>query len=137
MELNIANFLINYEIPKKKGSERIDILKQIYSFYDTEQEKIHTKKSNWKRYVQYLKSNKIHDSKEEQIKFKKSKMFLRKITDKSMASFWLSHIPTKDLYYVLSVVKDKTFRNESVGAYIGGLHNSQSYSHIGFDKKSD
>ena len=124
MEINIANYLQNFT-PKKKGAERTDILKQIYSFYDTEKEMIHRKRANWKRYIQYLKDNKKSDSKEEQIKFKKSKFFLRKITDKSMASFWLSHIPTKDLYYILSVIKDKSFRNESVGAYIGGLHYPQ------------
>ena len=33
-----------------------------------------------------------------------------------------SHIPTNDLYYILSVVKDKSFRNESVGAYIMSLN---------------
>jgi hypothetical protein len=119
-EFSISNFLKQPEPIKKRGSERTDILRQIYSFYDTEQEKIHTKKENWKRYVKFCKDNKLCDSKENQMRFKKSKNFIKHITDKSMASFWLSHIPTKHLYYILSVAKDKSFRNESVGAFICG-----------------
>ena len=40
----------------------------------------------------------------------------------STVAYFVSHIPTNDLYYVLSVVKDKSFRNESVGAYIMSLN---------------
>lgn len=120
MEFNISDYLNKYTQPIKKGSERNDILRQIYAFYDTQQEIIHTKRANWKRYISYLKHNKIQDSKEEQIKYTKNKLFLKKKSPSSIA-FFLSHIPTKDLYYVLSVVKDKSFRNESVGAYIMSL----------------
>lgn len=117
---SISNYLQKYTPPQKKGSERNDILNQIYSFYDTNQEIIHTKRANWKRYIKELKSHSWPDTKEHQEHFKKSKLFIRKMSKGSMA-FFLSHIPTKDLYYVLSVVKDKSFRNESVGAYIMGL----------------
>lgn len=105
---------------KKKLNPRNDILKQIYSFYDTEQETIHRKRANWKRYIDNLKSNKIKDSIEAQKSFKKSKLFLKKHSDKSIA-FFLSHIKTDDLWYILSVAKDLTYRNKSVGAYIIGL----------------
>ena len=105
---------------KSKLNPRNDILKQIYAFYDTQQEVILTKKANWKRYIETLKKQKVKDSQEQQRTFKKSKLFIRKMTPSSMA-FFLSHIPTTDLWYILSVAKDKSFRNESVGAYIMGL----------------
>lgn len=105
---------------KKKLNPRNDILKQIYAFYDTEQEVVLTKKANWRRYIQELKNHAWRDSKEHQQHFKKSKLFINKISPSSMA-FFLSHIPTQDLWYILSVAKDKSFRNESVGAYIMGL----------------
>lgn len=118
------------EKPVKKGTERNDLFKQIYSFYNTGQEYTHRKKANWKRYVAYLKQNKIKDCKEEQVKFKKNKLFLKPMSERSMACFWLAHIPTKDLYYILSVTKDRSFRNEPVGAYLMSLAVDKS-----FDKK--
>jgi hypothetical protein len=118
---SIGDILKDFKVEKKKGSERNDLMKQIYAFYDTEQEVVHTKRANWRKYISFLKENKLSDSKENQIKFKKSKLFIKKMSDKSMASFWLSHVKTPDLWFVLSVAKDKSFRNESVGAYIKGL----------------
>lgn len=105
---------------KVRLNPRNDILKQIYAFYDTQQEVVLTKRANWKRYIENLKLRKVKDSIEQQRAFKKSKLFIRKMSPSSMA-FFLSHIPTQDLWYVLSVSKDKSFRNESVGAYIMGL----------------
>ena len=104
-----------------KGSQRNDILRQIYSFYDSDREVFLTKKKNWKRYIEFLKENKLKDTKENQDRFKKSKKFIKKMSPSTVAYF-VSHIPTNDLYYVLSVVKDKSFRNESVGAYIMSLN---------------
>lgn len=124
---NIQDYLKTYKIKQKKGSERNDILRQIYSFYDTEQEVLLTKKSNWKRYITFLKEIKQPDSKENQSKFKRSKKFIRKSSSATIAYF-LSHIPQNDLYYVLSVAKDKSFRKESVGLYIVGLSYPQSNS---------
>ena len=34
--------------------------------------------------------------------------------------YFLSHIPTKDLYYVISIMKDKKARGESASAYLLG-----------------
>lgn len=110
----------DFKPTKKKLNPRNDILKQIYAFYDTEQEVVLTKRANWKRYIETLKKQKVKDSQEQQRAFKKSKLFIRKMSPSSMA-FFLSHIPTQDLWYILSVAKDKSFRNESVGAYIKSL----------------
>lgn len=117
--MDLSNYLQNKKFTK--GSQRNDILRQIYSFYDSDREVFLTKKKNWKRYIEFLKENKIKDSKENQDRFKKSKKFIKKMSSSTVAYF-VSHIPTNDLYYVLSVVKDKSFRNESVGAYIMSLN---------------
>lgn len=117
--VNSINKLENVK-PTKKINQRNDLLNQIYAFYNSEQETIHIKRANWKRYIQELKKHSWKDNKEHQEHFKKSKLFIKKKTPRDIA-FFLSHIPTNDLWYILSVVKDKTFRNESVGAYIMGL----------------
>ena len=117
--MDLSNYLQNKKFTK--GSQRNDILRQIYSFYDSDREVFLTKKKNWKRYIEFLRENKIKDSKENQERFKKSKKFIQKMSPSTVAYF-VSHIPTNDLYYVLSVVKDKSFRNESVGAYIMSLN---------------
>lgn len=117
--MDLYNYLQNKKFTK--GSQRNDILRQIYSFYDSDREVFLTKKKNWKRYIEFLKENKLKDTKENQERFKKSKKFIKKMSSSTVAYF-VSHIPTNDLYYVLSVVKDKSFRNESVGAYIMSLN---------------
>lgn len=117
--MDLSNYLQNKKFTK--GSQRNDILRQIYSFYDSDREVFLTKKKNWKRYIEFLKENKIKDGKESQERFKKSKKFIKKMLPSTVAYF-VSHITTNDLYYVLSVVKDKSFRNESVGAYIMSLN---------------
>jgi Mg/Co/Ni transporter MgtE len=117
--MDLSNYLQNKKFTK--GSQRNDILRQIYSFYDSDREVFLTKKKNWKRYIEFLKENKIKDGKESQERFKKSKKFIKKMSSSTVAYF-VSHIPTNDLYYILSVVKDKSFRNESVGAYIMSLN---------------
>ena len=117
--MDLSNYLQNKKLTK--GSQRNDILRQIYSFYDSEREVFLTKKKNWKRYIEFLKENKLKDTKENQDRFKKSKKFIKKMSSSTVAYF-VSHIPTNDLYYILSVVKDKSFRNESVGAYIMSLN---------------
>ena len=117
--MDLSNYLQNKKLTK--GSQRNDILRQIYSFYDSDREVFLTKKKNWKRYIEFLKENKLKDTKENQDRFKKSKKFIKKMSSSTVAYF-VSHIPTNDLYYILSVVKDKSFRNESVGAYIMSLN---------------
>ena len=117
--MDLSNYLQNKKFTK--GSQRNDILRQIYSFYDSDREVFLTKKKNWKRYIEFLKENILKDTKENQDRFKKSKKFIKKMSSSTVAYF-VSHIPTNDLYYILSVVKDKSFRNESVGAYIMSLN---------------
>ena len=124
--MQISDLLQDYEIKEKKGSKRNDLMNQIYSFYGTEQEIILMKKYRWKLYVKWLKENKIKHTKESVALFKKTKEYrtTKGFSPKTMASFFLAHVKTPDLFYVLSVAKDKFFRKESVGAYIKSLAKS-------------
>lgn len=109
---------ITFEQKSKKLTERAEILKEIEDLcYSKEQIDI-VKKANWKNYIQYLKDNKYRNSNEKIILFKKTKKYTKKIK----IWFFLSHIPTKDLYFILSVVKDKVNRRENTILYILSLH---------------
>lgn len=106
-------------------SQRNDLMNQIYSFYLTDQERVHNKKYRLKLYQVWLKENKYRHTMERALEFKKTKTYknTKGFTPKTMACFFLSHVKTKDLFYVLSVAKDKYMRNESVGMYIKSLSN--------------
>ena len=102
---------------KTKGSERNSVLKEIYFCY--ENDKTNRRKENWKRYCKWCRDWKLPNNKESENKFKKSKFFIKELSPKVLA-IKLAHIPTKDLYYVRSVAKDKYNRGENVGAFILG-----------------
>lgn len=105
---------------KKTGSERNEIMQSLYGLYDTEKEAVLRKKENWRRYVHWLRKNRFRDTKERQSTFKRSKRFLKKASPKTIAII-VSHIATKDLYYILSVCRDLSNRNKSIGKYLFGL----------------
>lgn len=106
---------INLE--KQKGSERNFILKEIEEYYLSKQEKNLVKIENWRRYCTWCKMNKKANTPENQELFRRNRSFIRERPLWSM----LWHIKTKDLYYILSVVKDKFNRNESIGAYLRSI----------------
>lgn len=82
-------------------------------------DKLWIKKANWKRYILWLKSKQLKDSPENQVKFKKSKMFIKPLEIREICVL-LAHIK-EDLPYVLSVAKDKSNRKEPVAGYIRSL----------------
>ena len=108
------------ERPKLSRSPRTQVVKEIYQLYDTISEKKLRRSANIERYRLWLRQFHMKHSKESYVSFSKTKMFIKPITPASMA-FFLSHIKSQDLYYILSVAKDKSNRNESIGAYIQGL----------------
>jgi len=114
----LAQLLQNRTLKPQDKNERRFILKQLDDIHHSEHERILRKKENWKRYIIYLKTIKQKDSKENQAIFKRGKTFL-----KEYKSLWyfLSHVPTKDLYAALSVAKDKMNRGESATSYIISL----------------
>lgn len=112
-------FKIEEEPQKKKRSQRSDLTAQIYEIYTSEQQRNFRKRENWKRYIVWLKDNRTPDSKENQAKFKKSKSFIKEHPVKTIV-FFVSHIPTADLHYILSLAKDMQFRNQNFSSYLLG-----------------
>lgn len=77
-------------VENKSKSERSELMEQLYNFY--------------------LQDKEILD--------KKSKIVRKPISIKSFVSFWLSHIPTRDLYYLISIAKDKQARGQSFNKWL-------------------
>lgn len=98
-------------------SERASVIKELYEIYSGD--KVGRKITNWKRYCKWCRENNLTNSKENQIKFKKSKLFIKEMPIKSFC-FFLSHLKTNDLHYMISVAKDKRNRGENYSAFIIG-----------------
>jgi hypothetical protein len=126
MENVFKDYIIlgHYEIekPKEKGSERSSIIKEIYKFY--QDDKQNRKKENWKRYCQWCRDN--HKPKGSEQSFKKTKLYIKELPVKVIA-IKLSHVPTKDLYYIKSECFDKFSRGENVGSYLLGSIKISNY----------
>lgn len=105
------------KVNKVTGSERNFVMKEIFEIYL--KDRVGRKKENWKRYIKFLKEKKLKNSPEAQKLFKKTKSFIKESTARNLA-VKLSHIPTKDLYYIKSVAQDKLNRGEPVGSFIFG-----------------
>lgn len=110
--------------PVKKGptSPRAEILGELYDLYlaDIKGLKIY----NWRRYVKWCKENKLSNSAENQLKFKKTRFFIKKPLDIKSFCILFSHLKgedgIRDLYYHLSVAKDIKNRGEYPSIYIIG-----------------
>lgn len=102
------------ELVSKHKSSRTEMMATLYEFY--EKEKYNTDKL---AYANWLYRNKLKPSFENIEKWKKTSGEYRKqITSKSFASFWLSHIPTGDLYYLISIAKDMENRKQSFNKWL-------------------
>lgn len=95
------------------------LLSDVYALYNTPHEALLRKTENWKRYRAYCVKHRLPKGTASEQRFKFSKHFLKPVPQNRLW-FFLSHIPTKDLYYILSVCRDKANRGESVGSYIIG-----------------
>lgn len=117
--MTLVNPFLKYEPPpqKKRTSERSDLVSQIYALYSSEIDV--RKKENWKRYITYLKANRVRNTPENQAKYKRSKQFIRELPVSSIA-YLLSHIKTPELYYVLSEMKDHYNRGTGASKYLLG-----------------
>lgn len=116
--LNIADILKNKDLEspiKTAKSERTELTKQIDEIHHSPIEYNLRKKENWKRYCAWCKKNKLPDTTENQAKFRKTKECI-----KEQKSLWflVSHIKTKDLYYIVSMMKDSNNRGKSASAWL-------------------
>lgn len=114
---SISDLLKNRQIKNKKSSERAEVIKEIYAIYTSPLQRKKRKIENWKRYVNWCKVNKKENSTENQNKFRKTKFFLKEYPVKTICYF-ISHIPTKDLYYLKSIAKDMENRQENFSSYL-------------------
>lgn len=114
---NIKSFL-NIE-QKKRISERAELIKEIYEIYASQTQCDFRKKLNWKRYCEWCKEKNVSDSEENRSKFKRSKGYIKTHTVKAFCYF-ISPIPTKDLYYIASIARDMKNRKQDFGSYIMG-----------------
>lgn len=96
---------------KEFNSQRAELFSQLYQIYELD-----FKKQTWKNYLKWLKEKRFKHSKEKVQEYKK--IMYKKITVASFCSFWLSHIPTEDLYYLLSIAKDMQNRNQSFNKWL-------------------
>lgn len=92
-------------------SERAELLSQLYQFYEEDY-----KIQKWKEYVGWLKQNRKKHSLEMIEEYKR--ISFKKISLKTFCSYWLSHIPTDDLYYLVSFARDKHNRKESFNRWL-------------------
>ena len=114
----LQNIFKNYEIPKKKKtSKRAEFVSEIFDIYNSETQKLFRKKENWKRYCNWARENKLSDSKENQTKFKKTKLFIKEHSLTTICYF-LAPIPTSSLDYIVSVAKDMQNRNQNFSGYL-------------------
>lgn len=103
-----------HEPEKTFLTKRNEMMKELHEAYL--RDKYNSDKIN---YVRWLKRNKFAPSTENIARWKKSSgEFRTPITPKSFASYWLAHIPTSDLYYLISIAKDKANRKESFNRWL-------------------
>lgn len=115
--LDIQNYFLQKNYNSVQRSQRAELVKKIEELLNSGQEQKHTKIANWKRYVQWLKDNKVKDGEPYREMFRQSKSFLKPLNGKSLY-FLLSHIPTDDLFYVKSVLQDRENRKEALTGYL-------------------
>lgn len=101
----------------KRNSQRDVVMSDIYTIYVCEKQKVLRKKENWKRYIEYLKKNKVKHSKIQVEKFKKSKLFIKELPLSTLAVL-LARNKVEVLYRILSEAKDLNGRGGNAGAFI-------------------
>jgi len=109
--ISLQEYIKKYKNEKPKISQRSELLGQIYEYY-----KISYKKNTWHDYLVWLGKRKNTPQLIEE--FKKSKAYHKQIDVGSFCSFWLCHIPTEDLWYLLSIAKDMDKRNQNFNRWL-------------------
>lgn len=128
----IQDALKKYEIKKEKKNgrseqERDAPFNEFFGLYNSITQKNLRRKENWRRYILWLKAHRIKHTPESVVKFKKtkssSKLYIHgmnHIDELDVRGFAvkISHIKTHDLYYCLSIARDKDHRGEPINAWL-------------------
>ena len=105
----LNKYLEKYEIEKKKTlNERQELLKELYDFYLK-----HQKISNWKTY----RKNFREDNKKNIDLFMKSKDYYKPM-DIKLFCIRIGHIPTQDIYYLISIARDMLNRKTNFNKWL-------------------
>ncbi len=106
---------------KRKEQERDAPFNELYSLYCSQTQRFLRKKENWKRYRLWLMSNRTPHNPENVQKFKRVKSGINHFIEewgRTTFAIKISHIKTPDLYYCLSIARDKENRKEPIGAWL-------------------
>jgi hypothetical protein len=110
-------FVFEKKVDKGEArSQRNELMKQIHEIYlkDAEtQDRIRCK--NW---LVVKRLNPMIPKNVQLWKDTSGEYYKNKITPASMASYWLSHVPTEDLFFLVSIGKDKLQRKESFNKWL-------------------
>lgn len=118
------------QVIKLQTKTRKDIIKEIYELYTTERQKTFRSRENWRRYVNWLKTNKVNEKtlgRTETVKLWKKKgtkeyKFLKEMSTKELAIF-LAPFNAKNnnldaLYYLASLGRDMNNRKENFSSFL-------------------
>lgn len=113
--MQLSDIIKNYQLKEQPTfrSQRSEVFAELYKYYEND-----WKVQTWKNYISFLKQEKKKDSNESRQLFTKSKFYFKKISVKSFCSFWLSFLTTEELYYLVSIAKDKLNRKESFNKWL-------------------
>lgn len=101
----------NIDVIPPLKSQRAELFKQLYSYYEQDY-KIQT----WKEYIKWLKQNKLKHNSNTLKEY--SKIAYPKISVSSFCSYWLGFMPTQDLFYLASVMRDFINRKQSCNKWL-------------------
>lgn len=114
----------------KKLNNRTEAIKEIYELYTTKQQQTFRSRENWRRYVSWLKANKVDEKKlgrtaTVKVWQKKGKLehkFLKEMSPKELAIF-LAPFNAKNknldaLYYLASLGRDMNNRKENFSSFL-------------------
>lgn len=114
--ISLADALLQkkVELPNVKfRSERNALFFELYGYYERS-----WKRNTWLNYIKWLKQNKFKSSKDKQVEFKKSKFYYPKDSEKTFCSYRLGFMKTNDLYFLISIAKDKENRGENFNQWL-------------------
>lgn len=94
-------------------SQRAELFKELYGYYER-----CYKKNTWADYRSWLARNRYKHSQARTEEFKKSKDFRKPIEISSFCSYWLGFLKTEDLYYLISIARDKENRGENFNKWL-------------------
>lgn len=103
-------------------SQRSELLNELYSHYEES-----WKKNTWTNYINWLKNNRFKNTPEKREEFKKSKDYWKKDSVKTFCSYRVGFIPTNDLYYIISIARDKNKRGENFNQWLFWAINPKNF----------